>query len=127
MKPIRFRVVENVYRKHLTVLIDPDTERAKKALAKLTGNTPENSDPSGSAGSAILSYPKGNQPIIWLKSKNDLTTLAHECAHVAMYVLDLCGIKVTQENDEPFTYLMQFYMNRCLEQMGFERFTGPRE
>lgn len=41
--------------------------------------------------------------------------IAHECGHAAGYVLNHVGVKADWENDEAFTYLLSWMVNRVYE------------
>lgn len=52
---------------------------------------------------------------IWIKSKGDIPTLAHECVHAAHFCLSHKGVKTTKSNDEPLAYLTEALVRAALE------------
>lgn len=51
---------------------------------------------------------------IWSKGK-DISVIAHEVFHAVHYVLERKGIKLSDETDESYAYLIQFLMKEILE------------
>lgn len=43
--------------------------------------------------------------ILWFDETDD-NTIAHECLHCAIYVLDTRGVKINKKNDEPACYYL---------------------
>jgi hypothetical protein len=56
-----------------------------------------------------LEHASGNFYMVGVFDKK-VTTLAHECAHLAISILAGHGIPVTTENDEAFAYLLETCM-----------------
>lgn len=52
--------------------------------------------------------------VIWVKGKEDFSTLAHECVHAAGKALKFKGVKADWDNDEPLTYLVGALMTAAL-------------
>lgn len=46
--------------------------------------------------------------IIWLPAQAGLSTIVHECTHVAMNMCHYKGLLIDTSNQEPFTYLMGY-------------------
>ena len=62
---------------------------------------------------------------LWLKSPNNVETLAHELIHVTRYWLqDYQNISLTQETEEVYTLLHSFFMNECLKTLGLKKLTA---
>lgn len=122
-KPLRFLVVENVYRKHLVVLVDGDRERAAKTLPRLMEGADGTLDLGRALGRTYFCDGKSHL-VVWLHRRDDLSTLVHELAHVCFYILETRGVTISHQEDEPFAYLLQFFMNRCLDELGLRRFSG---
>jgi hypothetical protein len=51
--------------------------------------------------------------VIYLRKKN-ISTLAHECLHVANMILERANVKVDLDNDEAQAYLLGFLIKKCL-------------
>lgn len=45
--------------------------------------------------------------------KNFLRTLVHECFHITVKVLRQVNVILTNENEEPFAYYMEWLFNEC--------------
>lgn len=59
----------------------------------------------------------GVRMLIWVRSKKDLPSLAHECLHAANFTLARKGWRPELYNDEPQTYLFQAIFKHALEAM----------
>lgn len=123
-----FRVIENVYRRHLTVLVTPDEKAAMRAIQK-TGAFNKEELPevekhfSGTAGFTLFPR-RGGDLIMWFKSPKDLGAVAHESVHAAVWILERCGVCLDSDHDEPLAYLVQFFTNSILDALGYGRFTS---
>lgn len=53
--------------------------------------------------------------MIWLPPGASYGTIAHECAHAAMNICHRRGIIIDTGNQEPFTYLIGFLVNRVTD------------
>jgi len=51
---------------------------------------------------------------VWTPTK-DIIALVHELAHTAFYILEICGVVISSENDEAFCYLQQHLLSSVLE------------
>lgn len=49
--------------------------------------------------------------IIWLPAQAGLSTIAHECTHVAMNMCHYKGLLIDTSNQEPFTYLIGYLVH----------------
>lgn len=68
------------------------------------------------AGGKALEFESGDY-VVWTKKtgKKALSTLTHECLHVANMILKAKGISVDLENDEAQAYLLGWLVKKCLE------------
>lgn len=53
--------------------------------------------------------------LIYLRDRNDITSLSHECIHSAMDVLANVGVEVCTKNHEALTYLHDHIMLEALK------------
>lgn len=67
---------------------------------------------SGSIGHAYVEY--GKPWLLWLTSRNDAATLAHEALHIAAGVLEARGLKYSRESEEAYTYTMEYIIRSVL-------------
>lgn len=61
---------------------------------------------SKAMGRTVMLLSDAGQTFIWVKKKNDLETLVHECVHAANWITDRAGYKLDHMNDEPYAYLV---------------------
>lgn len=52
--------------------------------------------------------------ILWVSDSRDVGLVAHEIFHLVCFIMDRRGISYSQENDEPFAYLIEYVTNRFL-------------
>lgn len=66
---------------------------------------------------------KGNQTILWLKNypKPGSGTLAHEIFHAVEMITDRMGIRLSQDSDEIFAYMIQFLTNKIISKLTKQR------
>lgn len=57
----------------------------------------------------------GKEVVLWVRYKYDHPTIAHECVHAAMFILDSCGVEISQKNDEALAYLVEYIYTRARE------------
>ena len=57
---------------------------------------------------------KSGDVAIWIRRKNDLSVLGHECLHAATHVMRRRGIDIRKE-DEPLCYYWQFLFDKIRE------------
>jgi hypothetical protein len=55
--------------------------------------------------------------VLWLRAKS-LSVLAHEIFHVATFILDRAGIKLTDSSDEAYAYLIEHLTRQALNKTG---------
>lgn len=62
---------------------------------------------------------RGGQTILWLKNypKAGSGTLAHEIFHAVEMVTDRMGIKLSQDSDETFAYMVQYLTNEIVKKL----------
>lgn len=71
----------------------------------------------------FYSGPRGTALIIWLpsnwtpKTSACLATLAHECVHGAVAVLQHRGLKLSDESEEAFSYYVGWLFRGCHERL----------
>lgn len=49
-----------------------------------------------------------------------IACLGHEILHAVFHILDWCGVKYSEESEEAFTYLYEFFLNRALTEKGYK-------
>lgn len=108
----RFRIIENVYRKHVDVLVEPNRAKAEKLLGEWSG---EKEDLSRSSGRTYYPSKPGGDLVVWVCHRDDLTALSHEFIHVAAW-----------KADEALAYLHEFYLTSALCELGHKRFARRR-
>lgn len=50
----------------------------------------------------------------------NIATLGHELLHAVFFILDYCGVKYSDESEEAFTYLHEFFLNKALTKKGYK-------
>lgn len=50
--------------------------------------------------------------IVWLNADSGVSQLAHECFHVAHSILQDRGMKLSDDSEEAYAYLIQFLFNK---------------
>lgn len=115
----RFRIIENVYRKHVTVIVEPNRAKAEKLIGKWSG---AKEDLSRNAGRTYYPQKPGGDLVVWVCHRDDFTALAHEFVHVAVWVLEKSGVPVNQDADEALAYLHEFFLTTALCELGHRRF-----
>lgn len=58
------------------------------------------------------------------KTAREHATLVHEITHLVMYISDMCGIKYTEDNDEPFAYLAGWVARKIFDKILKEKTTA---
>lgn len=117
----RFRIIENVYRKHVTVCVEPNRVKAE---AWFREQTDESRDLSRCLACTLYPKRNGSDIYVWLRHKDDLTSLSHECLHCATWILDRIGQPFDFVHDEALTYLHEFLFASALARLGHKRFVG---
>lgn len=60
-------------------------------------------------------------PIIWINSNLPhnklLGALSHELLHATFFILEIKGVPINYENSEPFTYLLEYLTEKCLDKI----------
>ena len=71
-----------------------------------------------SHGDAVTYFLNENALIVPfdLDSVIDIGLLVHEAVHVANYMCARIGIKLCSDNDEPYAYMVQWLVNKLLDQ-----------
>lgn len=49
-----------------------------------------------------------------------IATLGHELLHAVFFLLKYCGVKYSDESEEAFTYLHEFFINKALTEKGYK-------
>lgn len=61
------------------------------------------------------------QTLLWLKHKpksiNDLSLLSHEIFHCTCFILNRCGIQLSDSSDEAFAYLIQYLTKQIYNEL----------
>ena len=60
------------------------------------------------AGQAIMLFKKETSEVVYIIGvfNNNLSTLAHECSHVTLFISEYAGIVPIESSGEPFCYLL---------------------
>jgi hypothetical protein len=62
---------------------------------------------------------EGCRPLIWIGhtkvNMKSIPITIHEIIHASMHILDFVGIKVSDDNDEPLTYLAQHLLEKVMK------------
>jgi hypothetical protein len=58
----------------------------------------------------------GKPIVIWVHTRDDFPTLAHEVMHAIFGMLDQRGLRHTSESEEAYTYTVSFVLNAALNQ-----------
>lgn len=119
------RIVENVYRKHVELFVEPDRKKAEKWIGKRLGQ-----EEDLTRVMARTYYPSGDGSgdlLVWLQSTKDITSMSHEFIHAAVYILERVGIPIEVKTDEALAYLHGFLMSSALHAFGLGRFVGSKK
>lgn len=49
-----------------------------------------------------------------------IACLGHELLHAVFHILSWCGVKYSDESEEAFTYLYEFFLNKALTEKGYK-------
>ena len=49
--------------------------------------------------------------VIWVKDRKDYGTIAHECLHAVQWATNSRGLKLSEDTDEAFAYLLGFLVS----------------
>lgn len=49
-----------------------------------------------------------------------IACLGHELLHATFFILQYCGIKYSDEGEEAFTYLYEFFLTKALTEKGYK-------
>lgn len=121
MKLKIIKIHEKMYGIPLRLIIAP-WEEYKTHIKKTYGFTESEQRFFGGMSYLVTSENKGEaEGIIWMpsfdNSMDSISTLAHECLHIAIRVLDKMGVITNIDNQEPLCYLQQYYFKAALEKM----------
>lgn len=67
----------------------------------------------GSHGFVVLD--KTGRLLVWLAEKPGAGRIAHECVHIAIRTMEVCGVPVNAKNQEVIAYLVHFWANQLQE------------
>ena len=85
---------------HALKMVDKDKQESLKRMVERHGDDP---------WSKATQYPfGGGGSVIWAKPSEGLPTLVHEITHAAHHLLKCRDIKLTDETEEVYAYLVQF-------------------
>lgn len=112
MSKIKTTIIEKKFREILPftlVLVYREDKSFKKTLNKVSNKYPElkecNSENIDDCAAFVFST--GNSNIFLFFTKEFyLGTLAHECIHIIFYIFERLGIKISNDSEEVFAYLM---------------------
>ena len=94
----------NTYRINFEFFIGTDEKKLKDYLKKKYSLTDfETAGNDGLVG--ITSDDQYEIILIYVRNRNDILSLHHECNHAAMFALDARGVEIDTSNHEAFTYL----------------------
>lgn len=64
------------------------------------------------------------QSIVYLPfypiTPTQIACLGHELLHAVFFILQYCGVKYSEESEEAFTYLHEFFMAKALTEKGYK-------
>lgn len=88
----------------ITILISEDLTQDVVNLTK---------EPSDINYNGIFFYKKNGTDVYigFQKDKLKPSLIAHECLHATCYILDYVGIKLTEESEEAYTYLVGYLID----------------
>lgn len=106
LTPIEFPV----FKAFIDYFIEPDRERATAFIKERTGIK----DESCFSGDGATLIRKGQNPIVWLRTKHP-STIAHEMTHAVLNIMDETGIPRTYDTDEVLCYHVGYAMEQILK------------
>ena len=112
MQKLKFyRIGDPLYKQNFTLCIGA-APAAKKYFSKVYNIQA----PKAGQDAICVTLERGEESrsFIWVKGPN-MGSLAHECLHRAIEVLDYCGVKLDPHNDEPLTYYFSYIFEQCYE------------
>lgn len=116
-RPQAIGISLSIYDYDLNVFVHPDVREYERWMRRKIDrrySLPENHVNAR----ALFSFRDTGAVCMWLPRKprtpNELGTLAHECAHVAIHLMDHIGQRVDLENDEPMTYVVGYLVREIL-------------
>jgi len=116
-----FRIIENVYRKHVTVCVEPNRRRAE---AWIKERTTQEKDLTRCLGCTLYPNTSENDLLVWIQSKNDVTSLTHELLHCSTWILERAGVPMNVAADEALAYLQEYLLAQALQALGHRKLVG---
>ncbi|MBF0215243.1 MAG: hypothetical protein HQM00_17070 [Magnetococcales bacterium] len=95
-----------------------DRETYQQCMTHLTGDpTVMDLTPFGGRYNQLTDKKTGNRIFLCGVFSGDNATLVHELFHIAFCVLDLAGVRVTEDNHEALAYLLGFLFRATRDQI----------
>ena len=100
-----------------TVRAFSDKNDLIKAYNKLSSSERQNSAPFPEVECSGIVYPTlskdGVLNFLVGVFDNDITTVVHECGHLAIFICGQTMWEITQDTSEPFCYLLEYLVRQC--------------
>lgn len=114
------RIYEPIFQTNLFLVFDCDFKEAEKCLKKNKINTNLNGC-AGQMGVYDYNYEDGRiqrRYYIFVRKEKkaniEVLTLIHELSHLVFRSLEDCGIRINVENDEVFTYYLEYFLSKII-------------
>lgn len=119
------KIYEPVFFTNLLFLYDCTAFEAENYLRNLSGIKTRLEKCSGQTGSYIvMDNPQKEQKRYYIyieKGKLNPEILVHEVSHLCFISLFDCGIKITEETDEVFSYYMEWWIKKLKSALFFKK------
>lgn len=117
----------DIYKRDIAVFIGSSEELLKYAKKKLKSpRLAELVEEDDVDYAACCYHIDCGQSLIHLPSfpttPEDISNAGHEALHATFNTLSYCGVNVTGDGDEAFTYLFGWILKNILDKHGYERF-----
>jgi len=100
-----------------TVRAFSDKNELIKAYNKLSAREKQSSDSFPDVECSGMVFPTiskdGSLDFLVGVFDNDITTLVHECGHLAIFVFEQIRCEITGDTSEPFCYLLEYLVRQC--------------
>lgn len=114
---LRYKVIkEPVFFCVVHVFLGGTYEEYRKKLEKLKIKHPDTVREAFNGGNDVLisgetGLSDQTDRFIWIKDQKDLSTIHHECIHLALQIMESKGVPTNKLNEEVIAYYSEFWFN----------------
>ncbi len=112
----RITVHVDVFKTDVVFIIGASKDNHRKEHKRILGDTEHFLEDDSFLGRTTTR--KGHAVLVALKKKPNnpiaISSLAHECLHVATFICDSLGLPISYDNDEVLAYITQYLIKELL-------------